>query len=42
MEWLLILKLLFFLFWPVLLIGAIIYSKKYRKNRGKGKSLWNH
>lgn len=42
MEWLVILKILFFLLWPVLLMGAIFYSKKYRKNSGKSRSLWNH
>ena len=42
MEWLLIFKTAFFLLWPLLLMGAIILSKKYRKNPGKGRSLWNH
>ena len=37
MEWLLIFKTLFFLLWPFLLIGAIIFSKKHRKKTGKGK-----
>ena len=42
MEWQLILKTSFFLLWPLLLMGAIILSKKYRKNKGSGKSLWHH
>ena len=42
MSWLMIFKLGFFLTWPALLIGAIIYSKKMRKNPGKGRSLWHH
>jgi hypothetical protein len=42
MEWQLILKMLFFLLWPFLIMGVIILSKKYRKNKNSGKSLWYH
>ena len=42
MEWLLIFKTLFFLTWPILLIGAIIFTKKHRSKKGKGRSIWNH
>ncbi len=42
MEWQIILKTSFFLLWPFLLMGAIILSKKYRKNKSPGKSLWHH
>lgn len=42
MAWPILFKILFFLSWPVLLIGLIIFSKKHRKKTGKGRSLWNH
>ncbi|MGZ8903548.1 MAG: hypothetical protein ACXW0H_08350 [Methylobacter sp.] len=42
MEWQLILKMLFFLLWPLLLMGIIILSKKYRKSKSPGRSLWHH
>ncbi len=42
MEWLVILKTSFFVFWPFLIIGFIILSKKIRKNKAAGRSLWFH
>lgn len=42
MEPLVILKTLFFLIWPLLIIGIIILFRKVRKNKGLGNSLWHH
>jgi hypothetical protein len=42
MEWHVIFKTFFFLLWPFLIMGAIILSKKIRKNKNPGKSLWYH
>ena len=42
MEPLALLKTLFFLVWPLLIIGIVILSRKYRKNKGTGNSLWHH
>ena len=36
------LKTVFFLFWPFLLIGIILLSKKLRKKSGPGTGIWNH
>jgi hypothetical protein len=42
MEPLAFLKTLFFLMWPLLIMGIIILFRKYRKNKGSGNSLWHH
>ncbi len=42
MESLVILKTLLFLFWPLLIGGVVVLSKKYRKGKGVGNSLWFH
>lgn len=42
MEPLAIMKTLFFLMWPLLIMGGIIFFRKLRKNKGSGNSLWHH
>jgi hypothetical protein len=42
MEPIAVLKILFFLMWPVLIMGLIILSRKYHKNKGTGNTLWYH
>jgi hypothetical protein len=42
MEPIAVLKILFFLMWPVLIMGLIILIRKYRKNKGTGNTLWHH
>lgn len=42
MSAMVLLKTVFFLFWPFLLMGIIVASKKLRKKPGPGRSIWNH
>jgi len=39
MESIAILKIMFFLMWPLLIMGLIILIRKYRKNQRDGKHV---
>jgi hypothetical protein len=42
MEFTAILKIVFFVLWPLLIMGIIRLVRKYRKDKGSGNSLWHH